>query len=102
MTDLTELHSLGAIILYAVYLAIIFAQYRAEKRCDNRMMHTSHRPNENTLKTELSNDPNAHLFKQFLASVNPFDAKKWNSRTMLGKILQILKVCETIICSKKI
>lgn len=93
MTGLTVLHSLlGAIALYAVYLAIIIAQYRAEEMSNEMMMQTPQMPNQNVPNAELSNNPNANLFKQFLASVNSFDAMKWNSRTVPGKILQILKV----------
>lgn len=40
----------------------------------------------------LTFDSNRHLFKQFFVVVNPFDAQKWNSLTVLEKFLEVLQV----------
>lgn len=44
-------------------------------------------PNINSMS-----DSNKHLFEQFFVVVNPFDAQKWNSLTVLEKISEALQV----------
>lgn len=79
-------------MLYFLYLLIVIAQHFAEKGKVVEILSSVPTINKNDSEFDLPDNPNAHLFEDFLAAINPIDMDEWHTSTIYGKISDILTV----------
>lgn len=91
----------GAISFFVIYLSIIIATHFTEQDEGVYSFHFTTINAKNGSHAHLKDDldgPNANLFEQFFASINPIKVSELYSSTFLGQISQILAVSGAFNC----
>lgn len=89
----------GAIVFFVIYLSIIIATHFTEQDEHADSFHFTQINAKNESYANLGDDlddPDANLFEQFFASINPINVSEWYSSTSLGQITKILAVRGTL------
>lgn len=84
----------GALLMYFLYLLAVIAQHFSEKGKVVEILSSVPTINRSDSKLDLPINPNANLFEEFLAAINPIDMDEWHTSTIYGKISDILKVIQ--------